>query len=59
MDLNVIRTGEVRIMSMAYVGEVLAVLVLIHVRRGDSDRTISFRRASTVEAEAYYAQLEE
>ncbi len=59
MDVNVIRAGEPRVMSMAYVVEVLAVLVLVHVRRGDSDRTISFRRASTVEAETYCAQLEE
>jgi uncharacterized DUF497 family protein len=59
MDVDVIRAGESRVMSMAYVIEVLAVLVLVHLRRDACCRITSFRRASCVEAEAYYARLGE
>jgi uncharacterized DUF497 family protein len=59
IDIDVVRAGEARVMSVAYVVEALAVLVLIHVRRDDGPRIVSFRRASRTEEEVYYEQLAE
>lgn len=58
LDVPVVRGGELRIASFAYVMGVLGVLTLVHTSRGDAARIISFRRASSEEREAYYAWTE-
>lgn len=59
MDIPVTRNGERRIQSMAYVVDVLAVLLVVHTPRNNTVRVISFRRASTAEKDAYHEWLEE
>ena len=58
LDLHEIRGDELRIQSISYVMGLLTVLTVIHTRRGDATRVISFRRASTIERETYNDWLE-
>ncbi len=58
MDVDVLRGGECRTLSISYVFGVLAVLAVVHTDRGEAIRVISFRRASQTEREAYNAWLE-
>jgi len=58
LDVSVIRGGEARVQSFAYVFEVLAVLSLAHVGRGGEVRIISLRKASAEEREIYHEWLE-
>lgn len=57
LDVETIRQGEKRILSFAYVLGYLAVLTLVHTKRGSVSRIISFRHASTLEREKYYEWL--
>ena len=58
LDVESVRNGERRMQSFAYVFDVLAVLTVIHVARGDALRIMSFRTASEVERNAYHGWLE-
>ncbi|MDY0331452.1 MAG: BrnT family toxin [Thiomonas sp.] len=58
LDLGIERRQEQRVLSMSYVLDMLAVLVVVHTQRGDSQRIISFRRASREEREVYHEWLE-
>lgn len=58
MDSTVPRDGEIRVVSMAYVFDALAVLVVVFAERDAAARIISFRRASTDEREVYHEWLE-
>lgn len=58
LDVPVLRQGEERVLSMSYALGFLAVLTVVHTERDGAARIISFRRASTVEREMYYAWLE-
>lgn len=58
LDVEVVRQGELRTFSLSYVLDYLAVLTLVHTERSSVRRIISFRRASLVEREMYYAWLE-
>lgn len=59
LDVPVVRNGEARLMSISYVLSFKAVLTVVHTGRDSgATRIISFRRASTVEREMYYAWLE-
>lgn len=51
--------GEQRRMAIAFVPEVQAVLVLVHVVRGSAVRCVSFRHASRGERERYREYLQE
>jgi uncharacterized protein len=53
LDVPVVRGGDSRIQSFAYVFKVLAVLSLAYAERGDVLRIISFRKASKQEREMY------
>lgn len=57
-DVTVIRNGEERIQSFAYVFGKLAALLVVHTERAGSIRIISFRYASEEESGAYYEWLE-
>lgn len=59
LDVPVVRNGERRVQSIAYVFEHLAVLTVVHTDRNGAARIISFRRASQLERETYYAWLQE
>ena len=52
--LDVVRSGELRTQSFAYVMNVLRVLTVVHTDREGSARIISFRPASQKETEVYY-----
>lgn len=58
LDISVVRAGETRIQSISYALGFLAVLTVVHTEREGATRIISFRRASTIEREAYDAWLE-
>jgi uncharacterized DUF497 family protein len=58
LDIGVMRHGEYRIQSFSYVFGKLAVLLVVHVERGEKVRVISFRRASQIETEVYHEWLE-
>jgi uncharacterized protein len=58
LDVDQIRKGEWRTQSFAYVFDMLAVLTVVHVSRGETVRIISFRRASTEERVAYHDWLQ-
>lgn len=58
LDVARVRGGECRTQSFAYVFDVLAVLTVVHVDRGDSVRIVSFRPASEEERNAYHDWLE-
>lgn len=53
LDLPEIRGKELRNKSISYALGFMAVLTVVHTRRGDATRVISFRRASTMERETY------
>lgn len=57
LDLPVIRNGEQRIQSFAYVFDRLAVLLLVHAPQDDVLRVVSFRTANKSEREAYHEWL--
>jgi uncharacterized protein len=59
LDVIVVRRGEERIQSFAYVFDRLAVLTLVHTARDDAIRVVSFRTASQEESEVYHAWLED
>ena len=59
LDVVVVRKGEERMQSFAYVFDRLAVLTLVHVEREIATRIISFRPASEDESETYHAWLED
>ena len=54
LDLQVVRGGELRTQSFSYVMGCLRVLTVVHIDREGMTRVISYRRASTLEREAYY-----
>lgn len=54
LDVDVIRGGEMRTQSFAYVLNVLRVLTVVHTPREGCIRIISFRPASQTETEFYY-----
>lgn len=58
LDVEVVRSGEVRVQSFSYVLEVLAVLTAVYADRDGAARIISFRRASGEECEVYDVWLE-
>ena len=58
LDISAVRGGETRIQSVSYALGFLAVLTVVHTERDGATRVISFRRASTIEREAYDAWLE-
>lgn len=58
LDVVVVRNGEERLQSFAYVFDRLAVLTVVHVDREHRTRVISFRRASKIETEIYHDWLE-
>jgi uncharacterized DUF497 family protein len=57
LDIPVLRNGESRTQSFAYVFDRLAVLLLVHVARESANRIISFRTASETETENYHEWL--
>lgn len=57
-DLDIVRHGELRTQSISYALGYLAVLTVVHTERDNSNRVISFRRASKEEREAYHDWLE-
>jgi uncharacterized DUF497 family protein len=58
LDVEQMRCGEFRLQSFAYVFEVLTVLTVVHVTRGQTLRIISFRPASEEERGVYHDWLE-
>lgn len=58
LDIPILRGGEQRLQSIAYVLDFLAVLTVVHTDRAGEARIISFRRASRVEREVYDEWLE-
>jgi uncharacterized DUF497 family protein len=58
LDITVLRKGEERIQSFSYVFDQLAVLSVVHIRREEKTRIVSFRPASQIEAEVYHEWLE-
>ena len=54
LDIAVVRGGESRIQSFAYVFKRLKALTVVHVERESATRVISFRYASEAESEVYY-----
>ncbi len=58
LDVEVVRGGELRLLSFSYVAEVLAVLTLVHTEREGAVRVISDRPASSEESEVHLDWLE-
>lgn len=58
LDVTSWRNQELRTQSFAYVFDTLAVLTVVHTRREDMMRIISFRPASEQERTAYHDWLE-
>lgn len=58
LDIATYRNGERRTLSLAYVFDVLVVLVLVHTHRKREIRIVSFRPASELERSAYHDWLE-
>jgi uncharacterized protein len=58
LDVDSMRGIELRTQSFAYVFEVLTVLTVVHVERGDTLRIVSFRTASDEERRVYHEWLE-
>ena len=56
LDVDIVRNGEARVQSMAYVFNVLAVLTLVYVS-GAKTRIVSFRKASREERQVYHEWL--
>ena len=59
LDVQELREGELRVVSISYVLGFLAVLTVMHTDRDGMARVISFRRASREEREAYDVWLED
>jgi len=59
LDVQVLREGELRVLSISYALGFLAVLTVVHTDRDGMARVISFRRASQEEREAYDVWLED
>ncbi|SJM93477.1 conserved hypothetical protein [Crenothrix polyspora] len=57
LDLLTSRNDERRVQSISYALGFLAVLTVVHVKRDNSTRIISFRRAGNNEREVYYDWL--
>lgn len=57
LDIPVQRNGELRTQSFAYVMGVLRVLTVVHTKRDNAVRIISYRPASEKESEFYYEWL--
>ena len=57
-DIDIIRSGEMRIQSISYVMGFLSVLTVVYTNREDATRISSFRVASQKERESYYVWLE-
>ena len=53
-----VRSGELRMQSVSYALDFLAVLTVVHTEREGATRVISFRPASSKEREVYDAWLE-
>jgi uncharacterized protein len=58
LDIEVLRSNEVRTQSLAYLFDVLMVLSVVHTVRDTSTRVVSFRPASSDERTAYHEWLE-
>lgn len=58
LDVESVRNGEQRMLSFAYVFDVLAVLTVVHVARNNVRRIVSFRAASEEERSNYHGWLE-
>jgi len=58
MDVESNRGEELRIQSFSYVLGVLAVLTVVHIPCGGSNRIISFRRTNQSERHFYYDWLD-
>jgi hypothetical protein len=59
LDVQELREGELRVLSISYALGFLAVLTLVHTDCDGMARVISFRRASREEREAYDVWLED
>lgn len=59
LDVQELREGELRVLSISYALGFLAVLTVVHTDRDGTARVISFRRASREEREAYDVWLED
>ena len=59
LDVQELREGELRVLSISYALGFLAVLTVVHTDRDGMARVISFRRASQEEREAYDVWLED
>ena len=58
LDIPQLSVEEARMLTISYAMGFLAVLSVVHTERDGCARVISFRRASRLEREAYYAWLE-
>lgn len=58
LDVDSMRGSELRVQSFAFVFDVLTVLTVVHVERGDVLRIVSFRAASDEERRVYHDWLE-
>ena len=59
LDRPIARGHELRVLSHSYVADRLAVLTLVHMKRSDIVRIISFRYASEEESEVYFDWLQQ
>ena len=55
LDIEIVRSGELRVQSVSYALGFLAVLTVMHTERDGAARVISFRPASSIEREVYDA----
>ena len=58
LDVEVVRSGELRVQSVSYALGFLAVLTVMHTERDGAACVISFRPASSIERKVYDAWLE-
>ena len=58
LDIEVVRSGELRVQSVPYALGFLAVLTVVHTERDGAARVISFQPASSMKREVYDAWLE-
>ncbi|GMV47192.1 MAG: hypothetical protein AMXMBFR66_25900 [Pseudomonadota bacterium] len=58
-DVPVVRNGEARVQSFAYVFDRLRVLTVVHIPGMNAARIVSFRAANEDEREAYHDWLAE
>ena len=57
LDIEVVRSGELRVQSVPYALGSLAMLTVVHTERDGAVRVISFQPASSMEREVYDAWL--